>query len=226
MFYEKEFPFSKTSCEVFVSFERKGPLVVVIDSGKGKSVINGIEEIYASLVVKIPGLQNAKPRILQRDSYGEWSTVTFQKQGTVERPQWAYLRSEVAHREIHLHTHPLHLPGIPRKFYFALRDDHYVTNVAHRHKHHSSTGIAWGYVGAGPRDLALNILALFIPLTKSSVNYRVWGGSWVNAELMRNSAAFMNDFIAPLEPEGGTIDRRVVRAWLRERRRSDAAEAK
>jgi hypothetical protein len=36
-------------------------------------------------------------------------------------------------------------------------------NIPQRHKHHSPTGFECGFAGSGPADLALNILALFIP---------------------------------------------------------------
>jgi hypothetical protein len=36
------------------------------------------------------------------------------------------------------------------------------TNVPHRIKRHSPTGLAWGYGGSGPADFALNILSVFI----------------------------------------------------------------
>src|SRR5690554_605825 len=40
-------------------------------------------------------------------------------------------------------------------------EEGFKTNVPHAWKHHSPSGMAWGYGGSGPADLALNILLLF-----------------------------------------------------------------
>ena len=44
------------------------------------------------------------------------------------------------------------------------RDGDAVINIEQAHEHHSPTGMEFGYLGSGPADLALNVLAALIPI--------------------------------------------------------------
>jgi len=71
-------------------------------------------------------------------------------------------------------------------------------NVPHNLVHHSPTGFEWGYGGSGPADLALNILALFVPVQ----------------DAMRLHQQYKWDLIASFPREGGVITSASVREWI------------
>jgi hypothetical protein len=75
-----------------------------------------------------------------------------------------------------------------------------VTNVPHRIKKHSPTGMAFGYAGSGPADFALNILSIFIGQEAAER-----GGLY---------QSFKFDFIAGLPEQGGTIPCAEIKAWI------------
>lgn len=81
-------------------------------------------------------------------------------------------------------------------------------NVPHRYVVHSPTGFSWGYGGSGPADLALNILALFIP----------------PQEAWRLHQAFKWDVIAGVPHEGTVIEPAAVRAWIERQWAAEEAE--
>ncbi len=109
-------------------------------------------------------------------------------------------------------------------------------NIPHRHRHHSLTGFECGYLGAGPADLALNILALFIPAppdprprldqelpqvqgwdTWEEVEHdriRLHDGSWVSRDAWLWHQAFKRQFIATMDRAGGAIPGVVIEAWI------------
>lgn len=66
--------------------------------------------------------------------------------------------------------------------------------------YHSPTGYEWGYGGSGPADLALNILALFVPPPEA------WS--------LHQQYKF--DVIARIPRDGGTIQAESVREWIRD----------
>jgi len=72
------------------------------------------------------------------------------------------------------------------------------TNVPHNLRLHSPTGFEWGYGGSGPADLALNILALFLPVS----------------EAVRLHQQFKWDLISVFPREGGVITSASVRDWI------------
>jgi hypothetical protein len=82
-------------------------------------------------------------------------------------------------------------------------------NVAHRFVHHSPTGFAWGYGGSGPSDLALNILAEFVP----------------PPEAYRLHQQFKWDVVARIPWEGTTIPAEDVRRWIEEQWRKEEQAA-
>ena len=65
---------------------------------------------------------------------------------------------------------------------------------------HSQTGMEWGYLGSGPSDFALNILARFIGPDAAEHN-----GLYHE---------FKRDFVCSLPEAGGTIRGADIRAWL------------
>jgi len=69
----------------------------------------------------------------------------------------------------------------------------------------SQTGPEWGYGGAGPAELALSILRLFLP----------------EEEAHRLHGAYKDDVLEPMPWEGGTITCASVRSWI-ERERSQS----
>lgn len=76
-----------------------------------------------------------------------------------------------------------------------------IADIAQRFVYHSPTGFEWGYGGSGPSDLALNVLALFVP----------------PAEAWRLHHDYKRDVIAALPHEGGTITAESVRDWIKMR---------
>lgn len=112
-------------------------------------------------------------------------------------------------------------------------------NIARLHQHHSATGFEIGYPGRGPADLALNILALFIPAPADPrpmlaieeprmQSWDVWedwqdrelgrvqlhDGSYVHRDAWRWHQAFNREFIATMDRSGGTIRGVVIAAWV------------
>lgn len=73
-------------------------------------------------------------------------------------------------------------------------------NVPHTVHKHSRDGYEWNYMGSGPAEFALNILALFIGPKRAEA-----GGFYQR---------FKEEFIAPMPMEGGTIPGDEIRAWI------------
>ena len=71
-------------------------------------------------------------------------------------------------------------------------------NVPHRIVYHSPTGFEWGYCGSGPADLALNILAIFLP------------DNWA----MRYHQQFKGYIISKIPLLGGTITAKSITRWI------------
>lgn len=102
--------------------------------------------------------------------------------------------------------------------------DEYRTNCPLRVKHHSPTGIAWGYAGSGPADLALNVLDVYLPTnwrvpgSKGRPKERttqVWSGHFVSDEAFNLHQEFKRRFIVGMPEEGGVIPGDIIRDWLR-----------
>lgn len=73
-----------------------------------------------------------------------------------------------------------------------------LVDIPQRYVYHSPDGFEWGYGGSGPSDLALNILALFVPAP----------------EAWRLHHDYTWDVIAKLPREGGVITAQSVRRWI------------
>jgi hypothetical protein len=91
-------------------------------------------------------------------------------------------------------------------------------NIVQRYKHHSPSGMEWGYAGSGPADFALNILALFDDQMDRGVTFgeyeTLWDGQKVHPTVYRLHQRFKRDFIATLPYEGGTIHGYAIMGWL------------
>lgn len=74
-----------------------------------------------------------------------------------------------------------------------------VWSIPQRIVYHSPTGMEWGYLGSGPADAALNVLALFVPV--------YWAA--------RYHQRFKRDVISTIPQEGATLPAARVLAWLR-----------
>lgn len=77
---------------------------------------------------------------------------------------------------------------------------HLWTNVPQRIIVHSPSGFEWGYGGSGPADLALNILAMCVPLRQAYQLHQ----------------DFKWKFIATMNWEGGVIEGEDIIAFLKE----------
>lgn len=71
--------------------------------------------------------------------------------------------------------------------------------VPHKYVYHSPTGMEFGYAGSGPSDLALNILAMFVPPPTA----------------FRLHQDFKARFITPAEA-GEELDVRQIVHWIKE----------
>jgi hypothetical protein len=95
-----------------------------------------------------------------------------------------------------------------------------ITNVPQIHKHHSPSGTEWGYHGSGAADLALNILARFLPLARAGKmghkanRMKLWGGSEISGRVWELHQDFKREFIATMPYHGGTIEGVRVVDWL------------
>jgi hypothetical protein len=91
-----------------------------------------------------------------------------------------------------------------------------IFNIEHTHRHHSPSGMEWGYYGSGAADFALNVLALFTP--QELINpVDLWDGSTVSKLAWDLHQDFKNDFVGPMNYAGGTITREAIVGWIETR---------
>lgn len=93
------------------------------------------------------------------------------------------------------------LPGAMEQGPIVMRREEGIgalANIEQKFVVHSPTGFEWGYGGSGPADLALNILALFVP----------------PPEAWRLHQHFKRDVIAALPDEGGVLEPQAIRDWI------------
>lgn len=109
------------------------------------------------------------------------------------------------------------------------------SNVPRRVVQHSPDGYECGYAGSGPADLALNILAAFMPAgepirwddetddpDRDDAPVECYRGT-CSRFAVRWHQDFKFQFIASMPREGGTIPGGVVAAWIDDRRRPKGA---
>jgi len=88
-------------------------------------------------------------------------------------------------------------------------------NIVQRVRHHSPTGMEWGYAGSGPADLALNILDRFLPVGEDGWDgVRCWDTHVVSRIAWALHQEFACAFVAALPYEGGVISGARIRAWI------------
>ena len=88
------------------------------------------------------------------------------------------------------------------------------SSIPQRHVHYAPTGFDWGFGGSGPADLALNVLALFLPLAPDATGVVLRDGSSVSEAAWALHQEFKYDLIATLPRSGGHITAETIRAWI------------
>ena len=88
------------------------------------------------------------------------------------------------------------------------------SSIPQRHIHYAPMGFDWGFGGSGPADLALNVLALFLPLTPDATGVVLRDGSSISEAAWALHQEFKYDLIATLPRAGGDISARSIRAWI------------
>jgi len=111
------------------------------------------------------------------------------------------------------------MPNPPDEITLWRDDNGYAqASIPQRHIHHSQTGYEFGYLGSGPADLALNILALYLPLSHQSDRHeamKLWDNTEVSARAWSLHQQFKQDIVARIPQEaGGTITIQQVMFWL------------
>ena len=86
-------------------------------------------------------------------------------------------------------------------------------NVPHL-THHSPSGFECGYSGSGPADLALSILAAFVPVRAGEPIERLYQGRRCSLFAWLHHQEFKREFIAPMTSNGGVIASQDIRAWI------------
>ena len=94
------------------------------------------------------------------------------------------------------------------------REDGLHFNIYQVFKHHSPSGMEWGYAGSGPADLALNILELFARELGEKPAVRLWDGNKVTHTAWTFHQRFKSSAVFDLPRIGGRIKGDDVRAWL------------
>jgi len=88
------------------------------------------------------------------------------------------------------------------------------SSIAQRHEHYAPTGFDWGFGGSGPADLALNMLALFLPLAPEATGVVLRDGSFVSDAAWALHHECKYDLIATLPRSGGHVTAETIRTWI------------
>jgi hypothetical protein len=88
------------------------------------------------------------------------------------------------------------------------------SSIPQRHVHYAPTGFDWGFGGSGPADLALNVLAIFLPLAPDDTGVALRDGSSVSEAAWALHQAFKYDLIATLPRAGGHIPAKMIGDWI------------
>jgi hypothetical protein len=88
------------------------------------------------------------------------------------------------------------------------------SSIPQRHVHYAPRGFDWGFGGSGPADLALNVLALFLPLAPEATGVALRDGSAVSEAAWALHQAFKYDLIATLPRAGGHITAKMIDDWI------------
>jgi hypothetical protein len=90
-------------------------------------------------------------------------------------------------------------------------------NIYQAFRHHSPTGMEWGYPGSGPADFCLNIVEMFVremyPELKPEI--ALWDKSKITRRGWDLHQKFKSsDLFGDLERSGGRIRGQKIRAWI------------
>ena len=88
------------------------------------------------------------------------------------------------------------------------------SSIPQQHVHYAPTGFDWGFGGSGPADLALNVLARFLPLAPDATGVALRDGSSVSEAAWALHEEFKYDLIATLPRSGGHIIAKTISAWI------------
>jgi hypothetical protein len=88
------------------------------------------------------------------------------------------------------------------------------SSIPRRHVHYAPTGFDWGFGGSGAADLALNVLAPFLPLAPEATGVALRDGSTVSEAAWALHQEFKYDLIATLPRSGGHITAETIRTWI------------
>ena len=86
-------------------------------------------------------------------------------------------------------------------------------SVAHL-AHHSPSGFECGYGGSGPADLALSILAAFVPARADGPTERLYKGARCSRFAWMHHQQFKWEHIATLPTDGGVLRAADIREWI------------
>jgi hypothetical protein len=89
-----------------------------------------------------------------------------------------------------------------------------ISSIPQRHVHYAPMGFDWGFGGNGPADLALNVLALFLPLAPEATGVALRDGSTVSQSAWALHQEFKYDLIATLPRAGSHITAETIRTWI------------
>lgn len=90
-----------------------------------------------------------------------------------------------------------------------------ITNIPRTVIHYSPAGYDWGFGGRGAADLALNILACFLPLQNEEEGIKLTLGYKVSRDTWRLHLAFKEEIIATMPRAGQVISKDEIEEWLR-----------
>src|SRR5215211_670087 len=88
------------------------------------------------------------------------------------------------------------------------------SSLPQRHVHYAPAGFDWGFGGSGPADLALNVLARFLPLAPEATGVVLRDGSSVSEAAWALHQAFKYDLLVTLSRSGGHLTPETIRAWI------------
>lgn len=87
--------------------------------------------------------------------------------------------------------------------------------IRQRKVHHSPTGFEWGYMGSGPADLALNILAAALPGAMGTDGVQLNDRrTRVNRRAFELHQSFKRDVVGRMPSAGFRLSRADVERWL------------
>ena len=89
-----------------------------------------------------------------------------------------------------------------------------LSSLPQRHVHYAPMGFDWGFGGSGAADLALNVLARFLPLAPDASGVALRDGSSVSEAAWVWHQECKYDLIAPLPRAGGHLPAATIRAWI------------